>query len=24
LKDSDYVRENVKQKVDAIINKFNW
>jgi hypothetical protein len=24
LKESDYVRESVKQKVDEIINKFNW
>ena len=24
VKESDYVRENVKAKVDAIINKFNW
>lgn len=24
LKESDYVRENVKTKVDAILNKFSW
>jgi hypothetical protein len=24
IKESDYMRENVKAKVDAIINKFNW
>lgn len=24
IKDSDYVRENVKNKVDAIINKYSW
>jgi predicted secreted Zn-dependent protease len=24
IKESDYVRETVKQKVDAIINKYNW
>lgn len=24
IKESDYVRDNVKQKVDAIINKYNW
>ena len=24
LKESDYVRENVKQKVDAILKKFEW
>ena len=24
LKESDYVRENVKQKVDAILQKFEW
>lgn len=24
IKDSDYVRETVKEKVDAIINKYNW
>ena len=24
LKESDYIRENVKSKVDAILNKFDW
>jgi len=24
LKESDYVRETVKEKVDAIIGKFDW
>lgn len=24
LKESDYIRENVKSKVDAILDKFNW
>ena len=24
LKESDYVRENVKSKVDAILGKFEW
>jgi len=24
IRDSDYVRETVKNKVDAIINKYSW